>query len=122
MNTAALAHVENQAPADTRKTRIHWTTILLIALVALYATTLVAGDGGGIGEEGFAEFYDWLVGLAKGALGKILTILFLIFGIAAGVARGSVAAAVPALGAAALLFFGPDIIDTIFSASLPGVI
>lgn len=124
MNAAVTTHdVAVVQSARQKPARFNLSLILFFALIALYGTLVVAGgDGGGVGEEGFTEFYEWLVGLAQGALGKILTILFLIFGIAAGVARGSVAAAVPALGAAALLYFGPMIIDTIFAASLPGLI
>ena len=123
MNAAVTTHdVAVVQSARQKPARFNLSLILFFALIALYGTLVVAGGDGGVGEEGFAEFYEWLVGLAQGALGKILTILFLIFGIAAGVARGSVAAAVPALGAAALLYFGPMIIDTIFAASLPGLI
>ena len=87
-----------------------------VVLTALLAPALVLGGGGGTGD--FGDAYDQLVQWAEGDLGRVITVGLLVVGLAAGIVRQSVMAAVPAAGAGLALSVGPGIIDTIFGAAI----
>lgn len=52
-----------------------------------------------------------------GSLGKSLALGFLLIGLASGLLRGNLSAAVVALGAALALVVGPEIIESVFTTS-----
>ena len=83
---------------------------------AVLVPVLVMAGGGGTGD--FGDAYNQLVDWAEGDLGRVITVGLLVVGLAAGIVRQSVMAAVPAAGAGLALSVGPGIIDTIFGATL----
>ena len=78
----------------------------------------VAAAHAGAGGTEFDPFYDTIVDWAQGSLGKALALSMFLVGIGVGVVRGSVIAAVPAIGGALGLFIAPTIIDAIVTATL----
>ena len=80
---------------------------------------LAAAQAGTGGTE-FEPFYDTLVDWVQGSLGKSIALAMFLVGVAVGVVRGSIIAAVPAVAASLALFIAPDVIDAIVTATLPG--
>ena len=67
-----------------------------------------------------AEFngvYDLVKAWSVGGLGKVISLAFLLVGLAIGVLRGSVLAAVSTIAAAVALLLGPSIIDALFTTA-----
>ena len=67
-----------------------------------------------------AEFngvYDLVKAWSTGGLGKVISLAFLLVGLAIGVLRGSVLAAVSTIAAAVALLLGPSIIDALFTTA-----
>ena len=87
------------------------------AVATAVALPLVSAHAGTAGTE-FDTFYDTIVDWAQGSLGKALALSMFLVGIGMGVVRGSVIAAVPAIGGALGLFIAPTIIDAIVTATL----
>ena len=95
-------------------------TALALALAAGAAIVLpLAAAQAGTGGTEFDTFYNTIVDWAQGSLGKALALTMFIVGIGVGVVRGSIIAAVPAIGGALGLFIAPTIIDGIVTATLP---
>lgn len=91
---------------------------LAIALVsAICLIPEVAHAAGGGGDE-FRDIWDKIVGWMQGYIGKLISILFLLVGIGAGILQRSVGSAIPALAAALILYYGPRVIESIFGAAL----
>lgn len=90
--------------------------VMPVGLTALLVPALALAGGGGTGD--FGDAYDQLVQWAEGDLGRVITVGLLVVGLAAGIVRQSVMAAVPAAGAGLALSVGPGIIDTIFGAAI----
>ena len=82
------------------------------AVATVVALPLVSAHAGTGGTE-FDTFYDTIVDWAQGSLGKALALSMFLVGIGMGVVRGSVIAAVPAIGGALGLFIVPKCIDAI---------
>lgn len=87
----------------------------LLFLLALPALALAGGTGGG---DEFSEIYEWVKGIVQGTLGRLIALVMIIVGVAAGVARGSIFAFVIGLAAAIGFYFTPDIIEQVMGASL----
>lgn len=83
-----------------------------VALLAV-ATASFAGTGG----TEFDELQTLLEGWTEGVLGRILAIGALIVGIAFGLVRQSIIAAVIGIGMAVVLSYGPTVIGNIVSAT-----
>lgn len=92
-------------------------------------TKYVAGTAVGMAVVGVATAatsasadFDTIVTLLKdwseGSLGKVLALAMFIVGIAAGIVRQSVMAAVAGVAGALVLAYGPTIIDSIFTATI----
>ena len=77
---------------------------------------LLAEPSSAAGTAGFDRLYETLDTWISGSLGKSIAIGFLIVGLASGLLRGNLAAAVVSLGCALALAVGPEIIDSVFSA------
>ena len=92
--------------------------IVPVIAVALVVPTLVMATGSGMGTADFNAAYSRLEGWATGDLGRVIAVGLLTVGIAAGIVRQSIMAAVPAAGAGLALSLGPGIITTIFGATI----
>ena len=79
-----------------------------IAASAAFATTSSDTD--------FNQVVGLLTGWAQGSLGRTLALGMFVVGIAAGIMRQSVMAAVAGVAGALVLNYGPGVIDTIFGA------
>jgi conjugal transfer pilus assembly protein TraA len=75
--------------------------------------TVVNADGP------FQQLLGLVVGLATGALGKALAIIAFIVGLVMGVARQSIMGFLIGAAFAVILAFGPAMLISIFSATLP---
>ena len=98
--------------------RVVLGSAILLAAGSVFAGT--AGNGGIAGATTSSEFDDlWnmLVGWSSGSLGKIISLAAVIIGIAAGLLRQSVAAAVIGIGMAVVFQWGPGIIDSIVTST-----
>ena len=67
--------------------------------------------------SGFDRLQSTLSQWVTGSLGKSLALGFLLIGLASGLLRGNLSAAVVALGAALALVVGPEIIESVFTTS-----
>ena len=61
--------------------------------------------------------YELVSGWARGYLGRTIAVVFLLVGLGTGLIRGSVIAAVTALGAAVALLMLPTIVDSLFNGA-----
>lgn len=85
---------------------------LVVTAAGLPADALAATQG--------AEFngvYDLVKAWSVGGLGKVISLAFLLVGLAIGVLRCSVLAAVSTIAAAVALLLGPSIIDALFTTA-----
>ena len=83
-----------------------------VAALGLPQDSLAATQG--------AEFNgvsDLVKAWSVGGLGKVISLAFLLVGLAIGVLRGSVLAAVSTIAAAVALLLGPSIIDALFTTA-----
>lgn len=85
--------------------------IAAVALVGL-GTAAVAATG----DTAFQTILDTVTSWTEGTLGKLLSITMFVVGMAAGVMRQSLMAAVAGLGGAVALAYGPTIITSVFTA------
>lgn len=93
----------------------------LILRIAGAAAVLMAASDMALAAEGSSDFqvlYDRLAGWLTGSLGKALALAFLAVGLAAGIVRGSVIAAVTCLGAALALVTMPSILNSLFTGTI----
>ena len=90
--------------------------LMAIAILAILVVPTMAYAGTG-GTE-FDDVWDELEGWAEGALGRVISVGLLIVGLAAGIVRQSIMAAVPAAGSGLALSVGPGVLDTMFTATL----
>ncbi|OJY94433.1 MAG: hypothetical protein BGP25_05430 [Lysobacterales bacterium 63-13] len=90
--------------------------VLLMFVLALPALAMAAGSGGGSDPFNGATttIIDWL----KGGLGLLLSILALGIGLIAGLRVGSIWGIAIGFGFAVVCYYGPDILQSIFGATL----
>lgn len=88
--------------------------ITLGLFVGLMASLAFAGTGG----EELQPIWQMLTDFIKGTLGRIITLLIIIVGITAGILTQSLGAFAVGLGAGIGLYFSPQIIESLFSATL----
>lgn len=79
-------------------------------LLVLYAQAASAGD-----VQAFDKLYTQLTGWTQGSLGKSIAIIFLLVGLAVGLAKGSLYAAVVSIACGLTLMIAPSVIDSIFT-------
>lgn len=79
-------------------------------LLVLYAQAASAGD-----VQAFDKLYTQLTCWAQGSLGKSIAIIFLLVGLAVGLAKGSLYAAVVSIACGLTLMIAPSVIDSIFT-------
>lgn len=85
-------------------------------LCAGFAVVLMT-DAAWAAGSGFDRLQSTLSQWVTGSLGKSLALGFLLIGLASGLLRGNLSAAVVALGAALTLVVGPEIIESVFTTS-----
>jgi len=89
----------------------------VIALLGLVIASTVVQAGSG-GSE-FSDLWDLLKGWTQGTLGKVIVGAMIIVGIIGGIARQSIMAFAVGLGGGIGLYYAPDIVESIMSATLP---
>lgn len=85
-------------------------------LCASFAIVLMT-DAAWAAGSGFDRLQSTLSQWVTGSLGKSLALGFLLIGLASGLLRGNLSAAVVALGAVLALVVGPEIIESVFTTS-----
>lgn len=88
------------------------TAALALGLALIVPGLAIAGTGG----TEFNDIYDLLSNWAKGTLGKVISLAIFMVGIAAGIVRQSVIAAVAGVAGAMVMYYGPGVIENIVTA------
>ncbi len=96
--------------------RFNVMTAMLIA--TLFAAIGIGAAVAGTGGTEFTAAYTTLTGWLSGDLGRLLAVGLLIVGLAMGIVRQSIVAAVPAIGAALVVNVAPTIIGAVVTATL----
>ena len=104
----------DMSAAERRAELIAPVMAFVIVALLVVPTLVYAGTGG----TEFDDVWDELEGWAEGALGRVISVGLLVVGLAAGIVRQSIMAAVPAAGAGLALSIGPGVIDDMFTATL----
>jgi conjugal transfer pilus assembly protein TraA len=89
-----------------------------IAAAAVAAMALPALVEAGTGGTEFNALYTLVEGWMKGTLGKLAAVSMAAVGIFAGMLRGNLLGGLTGIGAGVLMFFLPDIIGGIVTATL----
>lgn len=95
-------------------------SVLVASLAAIFAIALpgLATASSPSITTDFDVALNMVIDWSQGTLGKLVSVTFLVVGIVMGVMRQSIFAAVPAIAAAMAMYIGPDIINSIFAATL----
>jgi conjugal transfer pilus assembly protein TraA len=88
--------------------------VVLAAAAALMVATSPAFAG--VGGTEFIAVYDLLTGWSQGTLGKVMAVGMFLVGVGMGIVRQSVTSAVTGVGGALVLNYGPQVIDSVFTA------
>lgn len=91
---------------------------LALALIALPEVAAAAAGGGAGGEAEFGSIYTWIKGIITGTLGRFLAMAAFVIGLAMGIVRQSIIAAVIGIAFAIALAYGPSVIEGVFTATL----
>lgn len=89
----------------------------VVGLVAACGAVYAGVDGSSPGGDEFQGIWDLIAGWSQGWLGRILALGALIVGIAFGLIRQSVVAAVVGIAMAVVLQYGPDVIEGVVTAT-----
>ena len=98
------------------KNAAKWTAALVLSL-GVAGAAWAGGDGGVVGGDEFQDIWDLLQGWTQGVLGRIIALGALIVGIAFGLVRQNIIAAVVGIAMAIVLQYGPDVIEGIMTAT-----
>ena len=90
---------------------------LALGGLLLGGATAVYAGGAATGGSEFSEIWDLIEGWSQGFLGRILALGALIVGIAFGLVRQSVIAAVVGIAMAIVLQYGPSVIEGIVTST-----
>ena len=93
-----------------------------VLIVAGALVPLLAFAGSGTGDTTGTEFqvvYTLLTGWMTGLLGKVIAVAFILVGLVAGVMRQSIMGFVVGVSAGVGMLVAPNIVNTLFSATLP---
>lgn len=97
--------------------RLAINVLFATALILLVAAPAFAGGTGG-GSNPFSSITQTIISWLKGGLGLLLAILSLAVGLTASIARGSLIGALTSIGIAIAAYWGPDILQAMFGASV----
>jgi len=103
--------------AVTRKSKV-----AIGAGLILSAGAVMAGAGSTSTDTTFDSALTMLNEFMTGSLGKLLATAMFLGGVAAGVMKQSIWAAVPTIGAALALALAPTVIEEVFVGALPFMI
>ncbi|NEV64491.1 TraA family conjugative transfer protein [Thiorhodococcus minor] len=92
--------------------------LFLVLTLAPMIAAASSGTGDTTGTE-FQEVYTLLTGWMTGLLGKVIAVAFILVGLVAGVMRQSIMGFVVGVSAGVGMLVAPNIINTLFSATLP---
>lgn len=93
--------------------------VLLFAIViSLALVPDLAFASGASGGQEFQEIYAWLKGITQGVLGMLLALAAFLVGMVIGVARQSIMAFLIGVAFAIALYYGPNVIESIFGATI----
>jgi conjugal transfer pilus assembly protein TraA len=106
-----MNNVEMMECKEVQHSSMKKQKILAIGLFALCSAAALAGT-----DDTFSGLSDMIIGWAEGSLGITLSVIGLIFGIGAGVAKGTAVPAVMGIAFAMVCSMGPSIIQGLFSA------
>lgn len=96
------------------KTYLTFGLVMAFAIMALIPDTAVAGTGGTYLDSVWTE----IVNLTQGTLGRIITILIVIGGIAAAVVKQSLWAFIIGLSAGVGLYNTPNIVSALVTGTI----
>lgn len=99
--------------------KINLVFLTALAIVSLLLPSIAFASGTGQDDLGLGDLLNWLIGLIQGTLGKILSLIAFLVGMIAGIARGSFLAVATGIGFAVVFYYGPDVILSVFGATLP---
>lgn len=99
-----------------KKLAAQWAAAIVLTLGAAGAAW-AGGDGGAVGGEEFQDIWDLLQGWTQGILGRIIALGALIVGIAFGLVRQNIIAAVVGIAMAIVLQYGPNVIEGIMTGT-----
>tara|TARA_R110002095_G_scaffold6510_1_gene13009 strand:+ start:196 stop:537 length:342 start_codon:yes stop_codon:yes gene_type:complete len=91
-------------------------SVLVAGLMAAPAISMAAGAGGG---TEFDSIWNTLLDWTQGQLGKVIAVAMILVGLIGGIARQSLMAFAVGIAGGMGLYNAPDIIDAIFSATIP---
>lgn len=91
--------------------------IAFMALM-LIAETAMAGSVTGAGGSAVNDVWNKLVAFVQGPIGRIITLLIIVVGVAAGILTQSLGAFAVGLGAALGLSFAPQIVSGMLGATV----
>ncbi|UJJ52936.1 TraA family conjugative transfer protein [Rhodanobacter denitrificans] len=100
-----------------RQERLVGYLLVAVVLALLVAEPVFAGTTSG-GSSPFTSMVQLLTGWLKGGLGMLIALLALGVGLVAGVSRGSIGGALSCVGVAIAAYWGPDILQGIFGATV----
>lgn len=100
-----------------KKTR-YVRQLAMTAFVMLVTSPVLAGSGSG-GTNPFSGVTGMLIEWLKGGLGLMLAIISLVCALIAGIARGSIVGVLTCVAIAICAYWGPDILQLMFGATLP---
>lgn len=97
--------------------KVHQRELLSGSFVIL---GLVLSESAMAGDQGseFDDVWNTLLGWAQGTLGKIIALSMMLVGIIAGVARQSIMAFAMGIAAGLGLFYAPNVINGVVSATI----
>lgn len=92
-----------------------YANLIVLSCICYAQTASAAGELDK--TDGFNQLYNQLTSWAHGSLGKSIALVFLLVGLATGVARGNIFAAVVTIAAGLCLVVAPSVIDSIFAGA-----
>ena len=103
--------------AARRPMTVQRAALIALTLLVLMAPVAAMASGAAGGQE-LDSFYTWFKAGVQGTWGKLLALMVFFFGMGATVLTQRPTGAVIGLVSAALLYFGPNVLESMFGAVL----
>lgn len=118
--STSLSSFRKEAAEFLARERVRKVLFVLLAAALLYVAYALIADpafaaASPTGTTDFDALYNRLLGWVGGSLGKSLALAFLVVGLAVGIIRGNLTAAIVTLGAGIALAMFPAIIENLFT-------